>query len=196
MANALGLGAVSFGARAVPITTNVMKNPQRTHVATTGGVAHSSWLGVLLHLDDDFLHRLRYNCVERGGAFFPAARTQLFERVREGFTSFHGQRVVLSIDLNFGHGPIVRRNFVQTKAITCTYTCIGVFLRAWKVRAHSSIQRTVRQARWLPFATTLNLTVSFILAVAVRSINTPPPLFFSFFFGICPKTYAGGGRVK
>ena len=58
MANALGLGAVSFGVRAVTETTNVMKNPERTHVATTGGVAHSSWLGVRLHLDDNFLHVL------------------------------------------------------------------------------------------------------------------------------------------
>ena len=94
MANALGLGAVSFGGRAVTETTNVMKNPKRTHVATTGGVAHSSWLGILLHLDKDFLHRLLYKCVERGGAIFPAGRTLLFECVREGFTSFHGQCVV------------------------------------------------------------------------------------------------------
>ena len=89
MANALGLDAVLFGARAVTETTNVMKNPKRTHVAMTGGVAHSSWLGVLLHLDDDFLHRLQYNCVERGRAIFPAGRTQLFECVRDGFEFWH-----------------------------------------------------------------------------------------------------------
>ena len=33
---------------------------------------------------------------------------------------------VLSIESNFGHGPVVRRYFFA-KAITCTYTCIGVF---------------------------------------------------------------------
>ena len=143
MVNAFWLGTVSFGARAVTETTNVMKKPKWIHVATTGGVAHSSWLGVRLHLDDDFLHCLRYNCVERGRAIFSAGRTQLFECVRKGFTSFHGQ-------------------------------CAA------------------RQARWLPLAMTLKLTASSILAVAVRSINTPP-LFF--FFLDCPETYAGGGRV-
>ena len=35
--------------------------------------------------------------------------------------------ILLSIDSNFGHGPVVRSNFLQTKAITCTYICIGVF---------------------------------------------------------------------
>ena len=59
LANALGLSTVSFGVRVVAVTTNVMKNSKRTHVATAGGVAHSSWLGVLLHLDDDFFHCLR-----------------------------------------------------------------------------------------------------------------------------------------
>ena len=34
---------------------------------------HSSWVGVILHFDDDFFHRLRYNSVERGGAIFPVA---------------------------------------------------------------------------------------------------------------------------
>ena len=45
-----------LGPRAATAKMNVIKNPKRTHmhVAMTGWVVHSSWLGVLLHLDDDF----------------------------------------------------------------------------------------------------------------------------------------------
>ena len=61
MANALGLGAVSFGPRAVAVTTNVMKNPSgpacRYDLPSIDySNLHSSWLrpfGVLLHLDGD-----------------------------------------------------------------------------------------------------------------------------------------------
>ena len=42
------------------------------------------------------------------------------------------RKKILSIESNFGHGPVVRRNFLRTKTTTCTYTCIGVFLRAGK----------------------------------------------------------------
>ena len=51
--------------------------------------------------------------------------------------------MLLSIDSNFGHRSVVRRNFLHTKDITCTYTCTGVFSTARKVRVHSSMQTTV-----------------------------------------------------
>ena len=101
MKNAVRLGAVPFGVGAVTVRTNVMKASERTELCIRleessswiYGDLHSSWFGVILHFDDDFLHRFRYNSVERL-AIYPAGRTQLFECVCKGFTSFHGQRVV------------------------------------------------------------------------------------------------------
>ena len=58
---------------------------------------HSSWLWVLFHLDDDFLH-LRYNSVERdervGAIHWPTGKLNSSNAFAKVFTFFHGQRVV------------------------------------------------------------------------------------------------------
>ena len=108
---------------------------------------HSIWLGVLLHFDGDFFHRLRYNnaCVERREAIVPVSRTRVFDCIRKGFTSFGRQRVVWQ-----GHIAI----------------------------RHDSKKVTL-------------LTPLLILAVAVRSKNTPTLFFFFFFFLILPQNLRG-----
>ena len=104
MANALRLGAVPFWAGAVTQWQRVWWKIQSGHMSLRLAVTerqHSRWLS---HLDDDFFHCLWYNSVERGGAIFLAGRIQVFERVYEGFTFFHGQRIVLQAHI------AVRRN--------------------------------------------------------------------------------------
>ena len=104
MANALRLGAVPFWAGAVTQWQWVWWKIQSGHMSLRLAVTerqHSRWLS---HLDDNFFHCLRYNSVERGGAIFHAGRIQVFERVNEGFTFFHGQRIVLQARI------AVRRN--------------------------------------------------------------------------------------
>ena len=51
---------------------------------------------------------------------------------------------LLSFELN--HGPVVCRNFLHTESITCTYNCMAVFLRAWKVRGYRDANDTTGTA--------------------------------------------------